>query len=196
MPRLGLQDLQDLKDGQEADTMLNHMLKDVISDATGCIELFCQQRPSPDADALLSTASDILFRGLSQCNLRDTLLDMAAGRYEPAPSDVNLRTFAQQFVRGRQVALECPSKIVKVDAVACNVILDSAITSFVRHACPEGPEVCSDKSNTSNHPLLELLIRSAVEAIRTICTSQYGVCRRWTRSERATRLYQPSDHSS
>ena len=131
--------VQALRDGQRADSMLNHILKNNMADATGCIELF--RREHPGAGGKLSTACDILFRGISWCKLREAMLSIVAGRYEAKRCAVKIQQFARDFVRGRDMALECPSVVVDLDATACNIILDNAATNAKRHGCPEDPQV-------------------------------------------------------
>ena len=131
--------VQALEDGRRADSMLNHILKNNMADATGCIELF--RREHPGDGGKLSTACDILFRGISWCKLREAMLSIVAGRYEAKRCAVKIQEFTRDFVRGRDVALECPSAVVELDTTACNIILDNAATNAKRHGCPEDPQV-------------------------------------------------------
>ena len=130
-----------LKDGQTADSVLNHMLKNTMADASGCIDLYCQERPHGEDVDLLSKASNGLFRGMWWCKLREAVLRMVAGQYESEPEVVNLHQFAEDFVRGRDVEFECPLHAVMLDPMACNVILDNAVTNATRHGCRTNPEV-------------------------------------------------------
>ena len=127
-----------LDDRQNADSMLNHILKNTMADASGCIELFCQKYTPDD---YLSKASDILFRGMWWCKLREAMLNMIAGRYNTAREMMNIQQFAQDFVRGREVALECPPQMLWLDPIVCNVVLDNAVTNARRHGCPNNPGV-------------------------------------------------------
>ena len=128
-----------LKDGQRADSILIHILKNNMADATGCIELFCQQNPI--AVGQLSKACDGLFRGISWCKLREAMLSIVAGRYTTQSSAVDVQAFTQDFVRGREVALECPPGVLALDSVACSIVLDNAVTNAKRHGCPVNPRV-------------------------------------------------------
>ena len=47
LERAVLDSRKDLQDGQSADSVLNHMLKNTMADASGCIDLFCQQVDPP-----------------------------------------------------------------------------------------------------------------------------------------------------
>ena len=69
------------------------------------------------------------------------MLRMVAGQYESEPEVVNLHEFAADFVRGRDVEFECPLHVVMLDPMACDVILDHAVTNATRHGCRTNPEV-------------------------------------------------------
>ena len=133
-------DLKNQKDGAKADSVLNHILKNNMADAINCIEIWCARNKGADGEQL-SKASDILFRGMWWCKLREAMLSMVAGRYETVLSATDVRQWAQEFVRGRTVALECPTEVVKMDATACSVVLDNAMTNATRHGCPHDPQV-------------------------------------------------------
>eukprot|EP00670_Eutreptiella_braarudii_P001326 CAMPEP_0174301740 /NCGR_PEP_ID=MMETSP0809-20121228/59222_1 /TAXON_ID=73025 ORGANISM="Eutreptiella gymnastica-like, Strain CCMP1594" /NCGR_SAMPLE_ID=MMETSP0809 /ASSEMBLY_ACC=CAM_ASM_000658 /LENGTH=1039 /DNA_ID=CAMNT_0015407535 /DNA_START=31 /DNA_END=3147 /DNA_ORIENTATION=- len=131
-----------LKDGQTADSVLNHMLKNTMADASGCIELVRERNTLEDEDGLLlSKGSDILFRGMWLCKMREAILSLVGGHYKVQPRDTNLLQFAEDFVKGREVALDCPSQIACLDPMVCNVILDNAVTNALRHGCPRDPQV-------------------------------------------------------
>ena len=133
--------LKNQKDGQKADSVLNHILKNTMADAIGCIELFCQQNRGADRDERLKKASDILFRGMWWCKLREAMLSLVNGSYETTLTAMALQTFAQDFVRGRKVDLVCAEATVELDPTVCSIVLDNAITNAIRHGCPCDPNV-------------------------------------------------------
>ena len=135
------QSQQDLNDGQDADSVLNHVLKNIMADAMGCIELFLKRGKNRADPAFLSKASDILFRGMWWCKLREAILQMVAGRYEGKQEIVDVQDLTQDLVRGREVTTECPSRMLHLDSMACNVVLDNALTNASRHGFPEDPQV-------------------------------------------------------
>uniref|UniRef100_A0A7S4LCM7 Response regulatory domain-containing protein n=1 Tax=Eutreptiella gymnastica TaxID=73025 RepID=A0A7S4LCM7_9EUGL len=139
LQKVAAQSLKNQRDAQHADSVLNHILKNTMADALGCIEFFCRN-PNPNTSAL-SKACDILFRGMWWCKLREAMLSMVAGRYETVQSATDIQHWAQEFVRGRNVALECPTEVVKMDATACSVVLDNAMSNATRHGCPHDPQV-------------------------------------------------------
>ena len=134
-------DLKNQKDGQKADSVLNHILKNTMADAIGCIELFCQQHRGVDREERLTKASDILFRGMWWCKLREAMLSLVSGSYETMLTATALHPFAQDFVRGRKVDLVCAEATVELDPTVCSIVLDNAITNAIRHGCPCDPNV-------------------------------------------------------
>ena len=133
---------KNLQDSQTADSVLNHILKNTMADSSGCIELFLEESGFTDSDdGLLSKASDILFRGMWWCKLREALLKMVAGRYETESSHVDIQRFVRDFVRGRDMEHECPTDTVVLDSMVCNIVLDNAVTNAKRHGHPVDPQV-------------------------------------------------------
>ena len=135
---------KDLQDRQDADSVLNHLLKNTMADAGGCIDMFQQRTAETVAmrdRALLSKAADFLFRGMWWCKLREGMLRMVAGRYETELVPTNLQGITQDLTRGREIEHECPPVAVELDPMVCNVVLDNAMTNAKRHGCPRDPQV-------------------------------------------------------
>ena len=125
---------------QRAYSVLNHILKNIMADAMGCIEMFCAQQ-SPAGDETLSMGVDLLFRGMWWCKIREAITKIVAGSYKVANVPTNLDAFLRDLVRGRNVcALPCEGDVM-LDPVVINVILDNAIANALRHGCPEDPAV-------------------------------------------------------
>ena len=134
-------DLKNQKDGAKADSVLNHILKNNMADAINCIELFCERNKRAAVQQHLSKASDTLFRGMWWCKLREAMLSMVAGRYTTVRTATDVHKWARDFLRGRDVGLECPREVVQMDATACSVVLENAVTNATRHGCPHDPQV-------------------------------------------------------
>ena len=132
-------------DGPEADGPPTRSLKDTMTDTFDCINTFRQQSAKGIGKSkdhfLLSKASDVLFRGIWSCRLREVRRQMVAGCYKTVPALVDLRKFAEDFVRGRNVALHCPAATVLVDPVACNFVLEHAVGDALLRGYPADPEV-------------------------------------------------------
>ena len=154
---------KNLEDRQTADSVLNHILKNTMADAGGCIELFVEESGFTDSDdGLLSKASNILFRGMWWCKLREALLKMVAGRYETEPSHVAIQRFVRDFVRGRDMEHECPADTVVLDPMVCNIVLDNAVTNAKRHGHPVNPQVKLTVSVTERRQLESVKVRFLV----------------------------------
>eukprot|EP00668_Euglena_longa_P025085 GGOE01031315.1.p1 GENE.GGOE01031315.1~~GGOE01031315.1.p1 ORF type:complete len:870 (-),score=251.83 GGOE01031315.1:150-2567(-) len=128
------------KASEEADTVLNHILKNTMADAAACIQLYADGKASqvsPD----LSQAVTCLARGMQWCRKRHVLLRMSAGDYLPAMHPVSLREFGEQLVRGRAVISSFPNQVVLLDEVLCDILLDNALNNAFRHGDPVDPQV-------------------------------------------------------
>ena len=132
---------KDLQARQDADSVLNHLLKNTMADAGGCIDLFQQQTAVKQNRALLTKASDFLFRGMWWCKMREAMLRMVAGHYETELVPTGLQGFTLDLIRGREIEYECPQVAVELDRMVCNVVLDNAMTNAQRHGCPRDPRV-------------------------------------------------------
>eukprot|EP00668_Euglena_longa_P037468 GGOE01048242.1.p1 GENE.GGOE01048242.1~~GGOE01048242.1.p1 ORF type:complete len:870 (-),score=250.93 GGOE01048242.1:117-2534(-) len=128
------------KASEQADTVLNHILKNTMADAAACIQLYADGKASqvsPD----LSQAVTCLARGMQWCRKRHVLLRMSAGDYLPAMHPVSLGEFGEQLVRGRAVISSFPNQVVLLDEVLCDILLDNALNNAFRHGDPVDPQV-------------------------------------------------------
>ena len=140
---------RDLKNRQDADSMLNHLLKNTMADALGAIDLFFKQKQKAPTDeqghenghGFLSKASDMLFRGMWWCKLREAMLKVVAGCYDTKLESLDVLNFTNDFARGRDLTIECPSQLLKLDPMACSLVLDNAATNAIRHGYPNDPRV-------------------------------------------------------
>ena len=123
---------------QHADSVLNHVLKNLMVDVSGCLEL-CSSSRDP---GLLSEARALLVRGMWWCRMREGILGIVSDRYTAAISAVSLAEFATGFGRARsKVACAGSRVMVFLDELVCNIILDNAVSNAVRHGCPDDPQV-------------------------------------------------------
>eukprot|EP00667_Euglena_gracilis_P001320 EG_transcript_1320 len=128
------------KASEQADTVLNHILKNTMADAAACIQLYAEDKAaqvSPD----LAQAVNCLARGMQWCRKRHVLLRMAEGDYIPTLHPVALREFGEQLVRGRAVRSSFPNEVVLLDDVLCDILLDNALNNAFRHGHPVNPDV-------------------------------------------------------
>eukprot|EP00667_Euglena_gracilis_P003257 EG_transcript_3265 len=134
------------KASQEADTILNHLLKNVMADAAGCIHLYLQSLPSnlstsstPPAD--LVQATECLERGVAWCRKRQALMRIATGKYTPQLCDVDLPHFGHSLLQGRPIEAEFPTAVVIMDPLLCEIVLENALTNAHRHGHTTQPAV-------------------------------------------------------
>ena len=123
---------------QQADTVLNHILKNNMADASGCIAMFIDGEPRE----VLSQAQNILFRGMWWCKLRQVMINVLTGEYHSELSAVNLLQFGQDLVKGRlNVSLKASGGTVLIDPIVWNILLDNALSNARMHCCPDKPQV-------------------------------------------------------
>ena len=131
----------------KADDVINHILKNNVVDAQTCIQLFFNGKPQ----TVLKDAQDLLFRSMWWCRLREAVLRIVEGSYVKAVRNIALRQFCSDLLVGRPgITLDCPSLTALLDPIACNIVLDNAITNAVRHGCTENQELRL-KVEVSNH---------------------------------------------
>eukprot|EP00668_Euglena_longa_P010634 GGOE01012876.1.p1 GENE.GGOE01012876.1~~GGOE01012876.1.p1 ORF type:complete len:727 (-),score=193.37 GGOE01012876.1:846-2945(-) len=117
---------------QKADTMLNHILKNIMADAHGCIDLFLGKRGGDGADDL-RRAQESLERGMRWCKKRQVMVQVNSGDYTPVLAPVSLKKLIDGMVCGRDIVVDMPDVTVCLDALLCEVVLDNAISNAFRH---------------------------------------------------------------
>eukprot|EP00667_Euglena_gracilis_P003066 EG_transcript_3074 len=140
MQELARQEAQHKESAQEADSILNHSLKNMMADAAGCIHMYAAGLPGP-LPADLAQALACLDRGMGWCRKRQALLRLADGRYTPTLAAVRLPDMGQAVVHGRDVACSFADAAVLLDPVLCDLVLDNGIDNAFRHGDPEDPAV-------------------------------------------------------
>eukprot|EP00667_Euglena_gracilis_P005102 EG_transcript_5133 len=129
------------KASQEADTILNHVLKNVMADAAGCIYLYLQTLAPAGTPADLLQATECLERGIAWCRKRQALLRIAAGKYSPQLCDVDLVDFGHRLLQGRPIEAAFPDQVVSLDPLLCEIVLENALTNAHRHGHPTDPNL-------------------------------------------------------
>ena len=126
---------------QKADSVLNHILKNTMVEASSCLDFFESDHDKKN----LQHARDILLRGMSWCKLREVMVKITSGVYKLQPRLINIGEYGHSLVRGRAFvtfAAAVPNNLKMVmDPEASSIILDNAITNAIRHGCPDRPEV-------------------------------------------------------
>eukprot|EP00667_Euglena_gracilis_P001668 EG_transcript_1668 len=125
---------------QEADTILNHTLKNTMADASGEIEIFLSQTEQQDSHLVRSM--ECLRRGMRSCQHRQAYLELSAKKYHPLFTAVRLDEFAMELTAGRQLQkVDTHPSVVMMDRVLCSLILDNAISNSFKHGHPDDPAV-------------------------------------------------------
>eukprot|EP00668_Euglena_longa_P007008 GGOE01008371.1.p1 GENE.GGOE01008371.1~~GGOE01008371.1.p1 ORF type:complete len:677 (-),score=200.43 GGOE01008371.1:758-2674(-) len=116
----------------KADNILNHILKNLMADASGCIYLFAENEKRtipPD----LQQALTCLDRGMRWCRRRQALVRITAGTYCTSREPVPLRAFGEELANGRPLACQFVDEVVLLDPLLCDILLDNAINNALRH---------------------------------------------------------------
>ena len=126
---------------QKADSVLNHILKNTMVEASSCIDLFESEQDKKN----LQHAQDILLRGMSWCKLREVMVKITSGVYKLQPRLIQIGEYGHSLVRGRAfvtfASAVADNLKIEMDPEASSIILDNAITNAIRHGCPDRPNV-------------------------------------------------------
>ena len=86
---------------RQADSILNHTLKNTMADAASDIELFLEDGVVGEGHLRRAAAS--LWRGMRSCLNRQAYLHLVAGKYSVSLLSTNLAKFARELTTGRNV---------------------------------------------------------------------------------------------
>eukprot|EP00667_Euglena_gracilis_P004547 EG_transcript_4574 len=123
---------------ERADAVLNHILKNIMADASGCIYLFLESYAASNPWQL-HQARKCLDRGMSWCRRREGILRMTAGCYTPCLVATPLKAFGAEVMQGHDLTCHVADEVVLLDPLACEIVLDVAITNAVRHGDNDHP---------------------------------------------------------
>eukprot|EP00667_Euglena_gracilis_P002940 EG_transcript_2946 len=116
----------------EADNILNHMLKNIMADASGLIWLYTATVPGV-MPTDLQQALGCLDRGMQWCRRRQALVRITAGAYHLSRMPVDLRAFGEALANGRTLDCQFVDDVVLLDPLLCDILLDNAINNALRH---------------------------------------------------------------
>eukprot|EP00667_Euglena_gracilis_P004358 EG_transcript_4380 len=125
---------------EKAEGILNHLLKNLMADGLGCIELALNAEASAAAGHL-QRACETLRRGMSWCKQRHVLGQLAAGQYAAAPTPIDFPELCAAVVGRRTVATTVPPAVVWADPTLCSIVLENALSNAFRHGHPTDPQV-------------------------------------------------------
>jgi len=157
-----------------ADGILNHMLKNTLADAAGCIELFLAGASPPE---VLTDSVHCLRRGMKACKQRQVYLKLVAEEYVPVENAVNLREVGEQLLAGRAVRGEFLDLTVLLDSALLTLVLDNALSNAMKHGDPANPDVTALVRRLDNVPKpgwmrIEFLVTNAADPQRPPLTAE------------------------
>ena len=133
---------EELEASRQADSILNHTLKNTMADAAGEIEMFLEKTAcAPSATRHLQQSSASLRRGMRSCRHRQAYLNLVMHRYMVSLRPVQLLQFGNELTRGRNIRLSVKDLVVCIDVTLCGLILDNAISNAFKHGHPTAPDV-------------------------------------------------------
>eukprot|EP00667_Euglena_gracilis_P010852 EG_transcript_11062 len=128
----------ELHASQQADSILNHTLKNILADVAANLEVFLAQQVGP---GILQDCIACLRRGMRSCKERQVYLKLVAGDYAPVLNQVSVQEFGEELVAGRCMVHEPLELNVFMDCALLNLILENAISNAVKHGHPSDPNV-------------------------------------------------------
>jgi CheY-like chemotaxis protein/signal transduction histidine kinase len=124
---------------QQADGILNHILKNSMADAAGCVHLFLNSAVPDRLD--LQKALECLARGMQWCHNRLALIHIAAGQYVPDLVVVELKHLVGEVVAGRPVQSDASASSVLLDPLLTQIVLGNVVDNAFRHGHTVDPHV-------------------------------------------------------
>ena len=134
-------------DSKEADSILNHSLKNTMADPAGQLEIFLDDPDGikdldPSLIQNLKMALASLRRGMKSCRNRQTYISLVSGTYNSVRSAVTAHQFLSDVTMGRAVeVVETQLGEFQLDPVLMDLILDNAMANATKHGDPRGPNV-------------------------------------------------------
>lgn len=134
--------IHELRAGREADSVLNHTLKNSVYGAVCVLEIEQQRElsspTSPERAAGINAAIDQLHRTILWCSGRQVLIDVTTGSYQSSLSPIKLRTFLSSVAstlttHGHTIGQWTEDLFVAVDEKMCRIALDNALTNAAIH---------------------------------------------------------------
>uniref|UniRef100_A0A7S1NJI5 Response regulatory domain-containing protein n=1 Tax=Eutreptiella gymnastica TaxID=73025 RepID=A0A7S1NJI5_9EUGL len=145
---------------RRADSVLNHTLKNTMSDAAGQLEVFLSARGqdlSPAEKHCLGMSAAALWRGIRSCRHRMVYMQLEAGTFVHRPAESDVPAFLHDVTGGVCVQLDTENLRQtkgKFDTVLAGLILDNAISNASRHGHATDPRITVTVSGCPGPTLL------------------------------------------
>eukprot|EP00668_Euglena_longa_P020874 GGOE01025989.1.p1 GENE.GGOE01025989.1~~GGOE01025989.1.p1 ORF type:complete len:640 (-),score=216.19 GGOE01025989.1:383-2263(-) len=141
---LELQRARESEEMQRADSMVNHIVKNVMVEAAGQIDAFlelCAPPPLADLGAYLRSALERLRSGMAWCRRRGVLLALMNKEARPNLAPTSLAALGSALASHRSIATRFADRVVELDEALTDLLLENAITNAFRHGHPTDPDV-------------------------------------------------------
>ena len=126
---------------RKADSILNHTLKNTMSEAAGEIEMFLGGLRSDTSLSHLRSSLSSLRRAMRSCHARQAYIQLSAAKYTLSLCPVRLGAFAAEYAAGRHMTYTADEGTVLIDPTLCGLLVDNAISNAFKHGHPEDPRV-------------------------------------------------------
>eukprot|EP00668_Euglena_longa_P020873 GGOE01025988.1.p1 GENE.GGOE01025988.1~~GGOE01025988.1.p1 ORF type:complete len:679 (-),score=215.88 GGOE01025988.1:17-2020(-) len=129
---------------QRADSMITHIVKNVMVEAAGQIDAFLEvcAPPPPELPRLhLQCALERLQSGMAWCKRRRVLLALMNKEAHPNTAPTSLTALGNALAAHRSMTTSFTDLVVLLDEALTDLMLENAISNAFRHGHPTDPDV-------------------------------------------------------
>eukprot|EP00668_Euglena_longa_P004286 GGOE01005023.1.p1 GENE.GGOE01005023.1~~GGOE01005023.1.p1 ORF type:complete len:654 (+),score=155.68 GGOE01005023.1:138-1964(+) len=142
---LELQKTRHTREMQEADSVINHIVKNMMVEAAGLMDTFldlCVPPPPRDlVQPYLHCALERLHNGMAWCKRRRALLELLNTEAKPHRTPTSLTALGKALVSRRTMTTDFVDLVVELDEALTDMMLENAINNAFRHGHPSDPDV-------------------------------------------------------
>eukprot|EP00667_Euglena_gracilis_P003334 EG_transcript_3343 len=134
-----------MQEVREADSVINHIVKNTMSEAAGLMEMFLELcSPPPPMEFVkpyLNCALERLRSGMAWCKRRRALLELMDPETRPKRTLTALPALGAALASNRTMATDFANLVVELDEALVDMMLENAISNAFRHGHPTDPAV-------------------------------------------------------
>ena len=120
-------------------SILNHILKNTMTDAAADIEMFLTNTDLPEpAVRHLRLSMATLWHGMRACR-QQAYINQESGGYQPSLQPVQLSTLVDEVTAGRDIQVDV--EVVLLDETLYSLVLDNTVNNAFKHGRPQDPQV-------------------------------------------------------
>eukprot|EP00667_Euglena_gracilis_P008223 EG_transcript_8315 len=142
---LEVQKARHTQEMREADSIINHIVKNTMVEAAGLTEMFlelCSPPPPEDfVKSYLQCALERLRSGMAWCKRRRALLELMGAEARPTRTPTSLPTLGAALASNRTMVTDFANVVVELDEAVVDMMLENAISNAFRHGHPTDPAV-------------------------------------------------------